>query len=144
VLRARGDLVEVVDHLVDAVHVLDLLEAVRVLDGDLDGEDEAGRAEAALRGGEERGVRLARDAHHRRPGEREDEDERAHVRRDDGVGDAAPVRRGGDEPADRLVADAPDVPQRQRGRRGGQRGVHGVQRRAGLEGGRAVRVRDLV
>ncbi len=143
VLRGRGDLIQVVDHLVDSVHVLDLLEAVRVLDSDLDGEDEPGRAEAALRRREERRVRLARHAHHRRPREREDEDERAHVRRDDRVGDAAPVRRGRDEPADCLVADAPDVPQRQRGGRRRERRVHRVQRRAGLEGGRAVRVRDL-
>lgn len=142
-LGARSNLVQVVNHVVDAIHVLNLLEPVCRLDDDLDGEDEASRAEAALRRGEELGVSVLAHAHDGGAGEREDEDEGAHVRRDHGVLDAAAVRGCADQAADRLVADAPDVAEGERGLGAGERGVDGVQRRARFEGRGLAGVRDL-
>lgn len=144
VLGRALDLVEVIEDVLCVVRLLDLAQAVGGLYAHLDLKDEAGRAEAALRRAEQLGVGAARHAHDGRARQRQHDEQRHDVLAHDRVAHARAVGRRRDQPRNRLVADAAQVAQRLRRAVAHQRRVHRVQRCAGAEVGRLVRLRDLM
>ena len=102
-----GELIQILDRLVQINRLANLLEAKRGLDLQPHGNEETGTAEAA-EGGHEK-IRVLRSGTSDFTSVRQEQTEGQHMRGDYTIVDACPVCRGGYYPREGLIRDGTEV-----------------------------------